>query len=312
MNHWQLTTPVALIIFNRPDTTRRVLEVIRQAKPPKLLVIADGARENHPTDRQNCAETKALIEQVDWDCEVLTNFSDRNLGCRQRVASGLSWVFEQVPEAIILEDDCLAHPSFFRFCEELLVKYRDDLRVMHIGGNNFQPRKHQTQDSYYFSRYNHCWGWASWRRAWQHYDIDMKLWSLVRDGDWLEEILKDRDAVKEWKRNFQKISDRITDSWDYQWTFACWLQRGLSILPNVNLVSNIGFSKAATHTYRKNLFAEIPVQPMEFPLQHPIMMVRDQKADQFTQDLIYSHSPIAKLRRKFWMSVDRNIFNTFR
>ncbi|MFN6069273.1 MAG: glycosyltransferase family 2 protein, partial [Pseudanabaena sp.] len=109
MNHWQLTTPIALIIFNRPDTTSRVLEVIRQAKPPKLLVIADGARENHPTDRQNCAETRAIIEQVGWDCEVLTNFSDRNLGCRQRVASGLSWVFEQVPEAIILEDDCLAH-----------------------------------------------------------------------------------------------------------------------------------------------------------------------------------------------------------
>lgn len=310
MKHWQLTTPVALIIFNRPDTARRVWEIIRQVKPPKLLVVADGARENHPTDRQNCAETRALVEQVDWDCEVLTNFSDRNLGCRQRVASGLDWVFARVPEAIVLEDDCLPHLSFFRFCEELLTKYRDDRRVMHIGGNNFQPLKGRTDDSYYFSRYNHCWGWASWRRAWQYYDVDMKLWSFVRDGNWLEDILQDRDAVKEWNRNFQKISDRITDSWDYQWTFACWLQHGLSILPNVNLVSNIGFSKEATHTYRKNLFAEIPVRSMEFPLKHPVTMIRSHQADRFTQDLIYSLSPIAKLRRKFWMSADRNIFNT--
>lgn len=186
MTTWQLNTPVAFIIFNRPDTTRRVFEMIRQAQPPKLLVIADGARENHPSDRQNCAAAKGIIAEVDWDCEVTTNYSDRNLGCRDRLASGLNWVFEQVPEAIILEDDCLPHSSFFRFCEEMLLKYRNDNRIMHIGGNNFQMQKSRTNDSYYFSRYNHCWGWASWGRAWQHYDVDMKLWNLIKDGDWLQ------------------------------------------------------------------------------------------------------------------------------
>ncbi len=308
MTTWQLNTPVAFIIFNRPDTTRRVFEMIRQAQPPKLLVIADGARENHPSDRQNCAAAKGIIAEVDWDCEVTTNYSDRNLGCRDRLASGLNWVFEQVPEAIILEDDCLPHSSFFRFCEEMLLKYRNDNRIMHIGGNNFQMQKSRTNDSYYFSRYNHCWGWASWGRAWQHYDVDMKLWNLIKDGDWLQDILQDRKSVREWNHNFQKIYDLTTDSWDYQWTFACWLQSGLSILPNENLISNIGFSKEATHTFRKNLFADLPLQPMQFPLKHPIVMIRDQQADNSTQNLIFSRRFIARLRRKFWISSTRNIF----
>ena len=190
----------------------------------------------------------------------------------------------------------------------MLLKYRDDLRVMHISGNNFQTQNHRTNDSYYFSRYPHCWGWASWRRAWQHYDVDMKLWNLIRDDDWLQDILQNRSSVKEWNQNFQKIYDHITDSWDYQWTFACWLQSGLSVLPNENLVSNIGFSKQATHTFRKNLFANMPVWLMEFPLKHPVTMIRDHKADKFTEDLIFSHSLIAKLRRKFWLSSTRNIF----
>ncbi|PZO41466.1 MAG: hemolytic protein HlpA-like protein [Pseudanabaena frigida] len=308
MTTWQLTTPVALIIFNRPDTTRKVFEAIRQAKPPKLLIVADGARENHPRDRQNCAESRAIVAEIDWDCEVLTNYSDRNLGCRDRVASGLDWIFAEVPEAIILEDDCLPHPTFFRFCEELLVKYRHDLRVMHISGDNFQTQKSRTTDSYYFSNYNHCWGWASWRRAWQHYDVDMRLWDRIRDGDWLLDILQDRSAVREWNQNYQKIYDRITDTWDYQWTFACWLQSGLSILPNTNLVSNIGFNQEATHTLHRNLFANLPVQPMEFPLKHPVAIIRDRQADTFTQNLIFSRSLIAKLRRKFWLSSTRNIF----
>ena len=308
MTTWQLNTPVAFIIFNRPDTTSRVFEMIRQAQPPKLLVIADGARENHPSDLLNCADTRAIIEQVDWDCEVLKNYSDRNLGCRDRVSSGLDWVFTEVPEAIILEDDCLPDPSFFRFCEELLIRYRDDHRIMHISGNNFQSSKSRTNGSYYFSRYNHCWGWASWRRAWQHYDVDMKLWDVIRDGTWLLDILENKASVKEWNRNFQKVYDHITDSWDYQWTFACWLQNGLSILPNTNLVSNIGFSKSATHTFRKNLFANMPTQTLDFPLQHPVAMIRDRKADNVTEHRIYSRSLIARLQRKFWLSATRNIF----
>jgi len=310
MTTWQLSTPVAFIIFNRPDTTRQVFERIRQAKPPKMLIVADGARENYPSDRQNCAETRAIIEQIDWDCEVLTNYCDRNLGCRQRVATGLDWIFEQVPEAIILEDDCLPDPSFFRFCEEMLIRYRDDSRIMHISGDNFQLGRKRTEDSYYFSRYNHCWGWASWRRAWRYYDADMKLWSLIRDSNWLQDILEDRSSARQWNQNFQKIYDFITDSWDYQWTFACWLHSGLSILPNTNLITNIGFSKSATHTFRRNLFADLPMHPLSFPLQHPVAMIRDRQADNYTERLIFSRNLTSRIRRKFWLNSTRNIFTS--
>src|SRR5512139_3287315 len=176
MSDWQLKTPVAFIIFNRPDTAERVFAEIAKARPPKLLVVADGPRANRSGEAEKCAATRAIIDRVDWDCEVLTNFSDTNLGCKNRVSSGIDWVFEQVPEAIILEDDCLPHPTFFRFCEELLERYRDDERIGMISGDNFQLGQKRTDASYYFSRYNHIWGWASWRRAWRHYDREASAW----------------------------------------------------------------------------------------------------------------------------------------
>ena len=152
------STPVAFIIFNRPDTTKRVFAEIAKARPPKLLVIADGPRADHPADVEKCAAVRAIIDGVDWDCEVLKNYSDVNLGCKRRVSSGLDWVFDTVEEAIILEDDCLPHPTFFRFCEEMLEKYRDDKRIAMISGDNLQFGRKRTGYSYYFSRYPHIWG----------------------------------------------------------------------------------------------------------------------------------------------------------
>ena len=175
-----MKTPVAFIIFNRPDTTKRVFEAIRQAKPPKLFVIADGSRSDRLGEAEKCAATRAIIDGVDWECEILTNYSDVNLGCKIRVSSGLDWVFSEVEEAIILEDDCLPHPSFFAFCEELLEKYRNDSRIMQICGSNVLKDQVNIDDSYYFSKYGPIWGWASWRRAWQEYDVDMKLWAEVK------------------------------------------------------------------------------------------------------------------------------------
>lgn len=161
MYDFQLKTPVAFLIFNRPDTTRRVFAEIAKARPPKLLVVADGPRADHPDDVEKCAAVRAIIDGIDWDCKVLTNYSDINLGCKRRVSSGLDWVFDTVEEAIILEDDCLPHPAFFRFCEEMLNKYRDDKRIAMISGDNFQFGRKRTEYSYYFSRYPHIWGWAS-------------------------------------------------------------------------------------------------------------------------------------------------------
>ena len=288
MADFQLTTPVAFLIFNRPDTTARVFEAIRQAKPPKLLVVADGPRPDRPDDVEKCKAARAIIDKVDWDCEVLTNYSDVNLGCKSRVSSGLNWVFDTVEEAIILEDDCLPHPSFFQFCEELLEYYRHDQRIMVISGDNFQFGRKRTEYSYYFSRYNHIWGWASWRRAWQYYDLKMKLWQEISDGSWLESILGETQAVKYWTKIFQTAYDNKVDSWDYRWTFACWIQNGLTILPNVNLVSNIGFGADATHTSRAiQSVVNNPVREMSFPLQHPPFITRHFEADRFTWENIY-------------------------
>lgn len=287
MSDFKLTTPVAFLIFNRPDTTEQVFEEIRLVKPPKLLVVADGPRPDRLGEAKKCAAARAVIDRVDWPCEVLTNYSDVNLGCKRRVSSGLNWVFDTVEEAIILEDDCLPHPTFFRFCEELLEKYRDDERIALIAGTNYQFGRKRTTFSYYFSRYNHIWGWASWRRSWRRYDVDMKLWPEVRDGECLRDLLGD-DLARFWTKNFEMAYNGKIDTWDYQWTFACWIHNGLSILPNVNMVSNIGFNPDATHTKdSESKVANLPVEDMEFPLSHPKFMIRDAQADAFTHNLVF-------------------------
>ena len=292
MSDWQLKTPVVFIIFKRPDTTEKVFEAIRQAKPPKLLVIADGPRAERPGEAEKCAAVRAIIDRVDWDCEVMKNYSEINLGCKNRVSSGLDWVFNTVEEAIILEDDCLPHLTFFRFCEELLDKYRYDKRVMSISGTNYQLGQSRTEDSYYFSVYSHCWGWASWRRAWQYYDIEMKLWPKLRDEDFLMNILGDYHAVKAWDSAFQCSYDDTVNNWGFRWTFACWIQSGLNIITDVNLVANLGFGQEATHTGgESSLYSNMPVQAMTFPLKHPPCMLRSFQADRFTQNTYYDYKP---------------------
>lgn len=290
MADWQLRTPVAFIIFNRPDTTERVFAEIAKARPPKLLVVADGPRANRPDEAEKCAVTRDIIKRVDWDCKVLTNFSDVNLGCKRRVSSGIDWVFEQVPEAIILEDDCLPHPSFFRFCEELLERYRHDTRIMAISGDNFQFGQKRGDYSYYFSRYNHVWGWASWRRAWQHYDVNMGKWPEARDGKRLAGILGDARQRRYWTDMFERVHRGLIDTWDYQWTFACWIQNGLTVLPNVNLISNIGFGADATHTHKVSAYADMRIEPVEFPLRHPEIILSQLEADAYTARGSFSNS----------------------
>jgi hypothetical protein len=286
-----MNTPIALIIFNRPDKTKKVLEVIRQVKPLKLLVVADGPRQDHPSDVGRCKAALAVIDSVDWNCELLKNYSNVNLGCAKRVSSGLDWVFSQVEEAIILEDDCIPQLCFFQFCQELLERYQDDKRIMTIAGLNVQLGRRRTQYDYYFSRYNHCWGWATWKRAWQHFDYDMTLWTQVRDSGFIEDILQDPHHAKSWAHTFQLVYENRLDSWAFRWTFACWMQTGLSILPTVNLVSNIGFGQEATHTKEKNIYFNQFTETLNFPLNHPPFLVRDSKADNFTQNTLYNYHP---------------------
>src|SRR5262249_646260 len=263
-----MKTPVALIVFNRPDCAARVLAEIAKAKPEKLLVIADGPRADRPDDAEKCDQTRALFERVDWACEVLTNFSDSNLGCGNRPFTAINWLSDKVEEAIILENDCLPHPSFFPFCEELLERYRDDERVMLIGGVNFLGEWHSPQQSYYFSYFGSSWGWASWRRAWRLNDPELKLWPVVVESGVFEQMFPEPDDCAYWRDIFQGVHDEWSDFWDYQWLLSCWLQSGFRIFPEVNLISNIGFRDDATHTFGDSEFANMPTAELAFPLKH--------------------------------------------
>lgn len=283
MSDFKLTTPVAFIIFNRPDTTERVFAEIAKAKPTKLLVVADGARANKAGEAEKVAATRAIIQRVDWECEVLTNFSDNNLGCKNRVSSGVDWIFQLVEEAIILEDDCLPDPTFFRFCQEMLERYRHDQRIGMISGDNFQFGNRRNSDSYYFSKYVHIWGWATWRDRWQaSYDVEMKKWPLIRDGNWLVDMLGNKEEVSRWNTVFEQTHVGKIDTWDYQWMFAIWLEGYINIIPNINLISNIGFGADATHTIALNHLANIPIYKMTFPLVHPVGVFKNTQADFFT------------------------------
>lgn len=273
-------TPVALICFNRPILTAQTFERIAQFGPKTLFIICDGPRPARIGEADLCRQVRSIVTQPSWKCDLVTNISERNLGCRERVSSGISWVFDQVEEAIILEDDCLPDPSFFRFCAELLGHYRDDERIMTISGNNFQAGRLTSPYSYYFSRYTHIWGWASWRRAWRHYDVSMSLWPAVKSRDLLFNALKDRREVRHWSRLFEMTYQHEIDTWDYQWMFASWMQSGLTVLPERNLVSNIGFGSGATHTTVSTVDANLPALQMDFPLRHPQYVLRNRKADE--------------------------------
>jgi hypothetical protein len=300
MAEYRFTTPVAFIIFNRPDTTERVFAEISKVRPPKLLVVGDGPRSSRTGEKERVAATRSIIGKVDWPCEVLTNYSDVNLGCKKRVSSGIDWVFEQVEDAIILEDDCLPHPTFFRFCQEMLERYRHDQRIGMISGDNFQFGKCNIQDSYYFSKYVHVWGWASWRDRWRaSYDVNISRWPQVRDQKRLEDLVLDKKEVTYWRAIFERVYQGGIDTWDYQWVFANWIEGRVNILPSVNLVSNIGFSPDATHTTGVSQLAELPTTGMQFPLIHPAVRARNVAADRFSDRYCFRPSAWKRIRRVF-------------
>ena len=283
----QLDTPVALFIFNRVETTARVLDTIRQARPKRLLVVADGPRSDREGEADRCRQARDLLHTVDWPCEIETNFSDINLGCGRRMSSGVSWVFDRVPEAILLEDDCLPVPGFFRFCAELLERYRDDSRIGMITGNCFLSTELKCPTSYYFSRYPHIWGWASWRRAWKLYDFEMAGLSADTQDDFLD-CFERRAAGKFFYDHCQTIKVGRLDTWDFQVIYSFRVNSLLSIHPSRNLVSNIGFGEDATHTIDStNPLANLPTYEPDYPLGHPDTVTPWRRADQHTEDAIF-------------------------
>lgn len=298
-----LTSPVLFIIFNRPDTTLKVFDAIRKAKPARLFVAADGPREGRENDAASCSKARDVVKEIDWDCEVVTLFRESNLGCRVAVSSAITWFFDQVEEGIILEDDCLPDQSFFLFCQELLERYRHDQRVMMISGDNFQDGIERGEGDYYFSMLSHVWGWATWRRAWRYYDVDIQSFPAFLAGGQINNIFEDRYVCRYWMRVLQDVYDKRIDTWDYQWAYTVFSSHALSIIPNRNLVSNIGFGQAATHIKDHNYkYAHLKAHQIK-AIKHPAFMLPDRSADAYTFTHHYGiisspFRPLKKIMRK--------------
>lgn len=296
---------IAFSIFNRPETTARVFEAIRKARPQRLFVIADGPRPDRTGEQDCCQASRDIVDAgIDWPCEVYRHYSEVNLGCRLRMVTGYDWVFQHVEHCILLEDDCLPDQSFFPYCQELLDRYRDDERVMAISGDNFQNGRKRTPYSYYFSGIIHVWGWATWRRTWKKYDVAMKLWPEVKQGGWLKDIWASEQYAAMWTRNFDAIHAGY-DTWDHQLTFALYINNGLCILPSVNLISNIGFGPEATHTKFVSSEANQQLYTMSFPLHHPPFMIRDVAADKATYPLPTTSTQGVQPLEQFYKSLDQ-------
>jgi hypothetical protein len=275
-------TPIAYIIFNRPRYTRQTFAAIRAAQPKELFLIADGPRSTHPEDAALCQEVREIVSQIDWPCLVQQDFAPANLGLKGRVSSGLNWVFSKVERAIILEDDCLPHPDFFSFCDDLLERYANDERVWVITGDNHQMGKKRGNASYFFSHYSDCWGWATWGRAWKNFQGDIPFWPEWRESLSWQAMQLDQVETRFWLDIFSRVhSNQISSSWFYPWLACIWYGRGLTATANVNLVSNIGIGPDATHTVALTEQAGAATHPLG-ELLHPHGIEINRAADRCT------------------------------
>ena len=291
--------PVLLITFNRPDATRQTLDAIRHVRPRQLFVAADGPRHNKSTDAERCRAARAVVGEVDWPCTVQTLFRSENRGCGRGPAEAISWFFGQVEEGIILEDDCVPDPSFFPYCQTLLEKYRHDEQVSMISGTNALKTWPVRKESYLFSYMGHSLGWASWRRAWAAFDYDMAGWASGLNQQKIRELLKRHMYYNHFSTEFDKYyTTRPDDVWDFQWLFARWINGGRTIVPTVNLITNIGFNADATHSvYETDPLANLPLYQMGFPLKHPA-----DKVDQFFDWYLFERF-INLRKRSLWKKI---------
>lgn len=271
-------TALLFLVFNRLDTTKLVFNTIKKAKPPRIYIAADGARDNNPAEEETVKQVRDyVLGQIDWDCEVKTLFRENNLGCKYAVSSAIDWFFENEEMGIILEDDCLPVTSFFWFCQDLLNKYKDDLRIWHISGNNIKSDFVRNKEfSYFFGGINtSIWGWATWRDRWKEYDVEMSDYKTFLEKGHKDDLFDGGKAVKSRLMEFNNVLNGL-DTWDFQWTYTRYKNNGLSIKPTVNLIKNIGFGNKSTNTHSKKDFrANLETADIEFPLKHPSFILRD-------------------------------------
>lgn len=292
--------PIALIVFNRPELVKALVESLRILAPEVVYVISDGPRMNSEGkclgDEANVLKVRKVIDdEVDWSCAVHKIYRPSNLGCGFSPAQGISEVLAKEEKLIVLEEDCIADPTFFPFCEELLQRYANDERVMTISGSRFYPARKEMRASYHFSKFQHIWGWATWRRAWEKMDYSMQRYKDFVTTDCLGKYLGSRISGSYWRRNYQTILDGRTDVWDYQWQLACWANKGLCIQPKVNLINNVGVLSGGTHSSGSTHHQSLKPNSIEFPLRHPDAVFADEKYDRRVRDHFFSEGKLRDL-----------------
>ncbi len=238
--------PVLMLVFNRPAETQRVFDAVKAAKPSRLYVAADGARAHKATDKELSNQTRAIFKQINWPCELKTLYREQNLGCGPAVSAAITWFFEQEEMGIILEDDCLPAPDFFGFCETMLNYYKNDEQVMQVCGSNFQRGIVRGDASYYFSMHSFIWGWATWRRAWKYYDFNLHNIETDKALN-LDYYTSNKGLKRYWKQTFLYSKKHVFNTWDYQWGLTILKHKGCSLVPNVNLITNIGNTDNSAH-----------------------------------------------------------------
>lgn len=276
-----------MVVFNRPGRARQVFARVREARPRKLYLLADGPRPSVSDDEANCEEARAIAGSVDWDCEVVTEFSETNLGCGGRIISGLDRVFEECESAIVLEDDCLPHPTFFRYCEEALARFRDDDRVFAVLGGKYPCEPRTLPYSYRFCRMFNSWGWAAWRRSWQSIDFSMAAYPAFEAERRIESYSRSALETRFFMNGFQQAWTKEIEPWDWAVMFAAYTRRQLTIMPDRNLVSNTGWGAEATqHKNPRHILANLPTFPMALPLTHPPDVAEDAAMDRKIYSMI--------------------------
>jgi hypothetical protein len=279
---YKVKSPILFLIFNRPKETLEVFKAISKVKPTILYIAADGPRSHKSDDVVLCKETLAIVNNIDWDCKVKTLFRNENLGCKNAVSGAITWFFENEPEGIILEDDCLPSQDFFRFCDEMLEYYRDNNKISHICGCNFQDGIKRNEYSYYYSNCTDVWGWAGWRRVWKNYDVNLSLLEKAIKQDFLATLTDSKINKLFLQYTYRYVKNGQINTWDYQYSFLNILNKTLSITPNNNMISNIGFNGTGTHTVADSIYANMPFEKLNLPLKHPPTITANKKADEYS------------------------------
>ena len=265
----QLTTPILFLTYKRFDTAKKVFDSIKKAQPKKLYFVSNAPKNNDFEEYKKISKVRSLVDQIDWDCNVITLFREEYLDVKQSITNSIDWFFLLEEKGIILEDDCVPVQSFYTFCQDLLSYYENDNEVYSIGGCCFFEDLNLPENEYRFSKHAYIWGWATWRRAWKKYDLKMSQWPNYKNTKSFKSIFRNKLIRYYWINIFNSVYRGQINTWDYQWVYSVWLNNGITIIPNRNLITNIGFGNDSNFTNDKNsIEANMKVSEVKFPLKH--------------------------------------------